>query len=55
MTLWTDRVRPDTLSHLARRTTASSDGDAIPVSAPFTGERIGSVPACTESDVEVVS
>ena len=68
MTPWTDRVRPETLDRLAdgvapadapraatgaERTSETDDERAsLTVEAPFTGERIGSVPTCDPADVD---
>ncbi len=58
MALQTERVRPDTFDSLSSVVTCERDerGDAESnshaIHAPFTDERIGTVPACTESDVE---
>ncbi|WP_458187121.1 succinic semialdehyde dehydrogenase [Haladaptatus sp. NG-WS-4] len=56
MSLWTEHVQSDTLDDLSSTVTtgegSGGTGSHI-VRAPFTDERIGTVPACTESDVEV--
>ncbi len=58
MTFQPSHIRANLLSDLAGAVSKfeSDTGDSIPVSAPFTGEQIGNVPAATEEDVaEAVS
>lgn len=44
-------VAPDELARLAALVPAGDDAPALPVEAPFTGEVVGTVPACTAADV----
>ena len=49
--LWTDRVRPEMLAQLKSLITVVGERDTLPVFAPFTGEQMEEVPACTQEDV----
>ncbi|WP_231183204.1 succinic semialdehyde dehydrogenase [Haladaptatus sp. DYF46] len=51
MTFQTAHILPGTLDDLAGEVSADESDESIPVDAPFTGERIGDVPACAPSDV----
>ncbi|WP_458205006.1 succinic semialdehyde dehydrogenase [Haladaptatus sp. NG-SE-30] len=54
MALWTERVNAHTLDDLSSIITTNEEGDGSDshtVRAPFSDERIGAVPNCTESDV----
>ncbi|WP_423744888.1 succinic semialdehyde dehydrogenase (plasmid) [Haladaptatus sp. SPP-AMP-3] len=51
MTFQTSHIPPDTLDDLGRSVSAEESDDSISVEAPFTGERIGDVPACAPRDV----
>ncbi|MFC4451597.1 succinic semialdehyde dehydrogenase [Halorussus aquaticus] len=46
-----DGVPRDRFSRLATSVRTEADRPAIPVEAPYTGDRIGTVPACTPADV----
>jgi len=49
-----DGVESDRFRKLAELVTlADADREAFPVEAPFTGDEIGTVPACTAADVEL--
>ncbi len=50
--IWTARVRPGMLAHLKKHITVVGEREALPVFAPFTGEQIEEVPACTAEDVQ---
>jgi len=47
-----ETVESDRFDRLADLATVVEGRDAMPVEAPFTGEQLGTVPACTEDDVE---
>jgi succinate-semialdehyde dehydrogenase/glutarate-semialdehyde dehydrogenase len=42
----------DRLTHLSRLVTTTGERERRPVEAPWTGERVGTVPECTPADVE---
>jgi len=46
------RARPDSLSELAAIVPAGDDRPGIGVEAPYSGDRIGEIPACSPADVE---
>ncbi|PSQ90164.1 MAG: succinic semialdehyde dehydrogenase [Bacteroidetes bacterium QS_8_64_10] len=51
---WPERLRPSTLAALREQIPlAGDDRDELAVTAPFTGERIGAVPACTPGDLRL--
>ncbi|EFW90328.1 succinic semialdehyde dehydrogenase [Haladaptatus paucihalophilus DX253] len=51
MAFQASHIPPDTLGDLGRSVSAEESDDSMSVEAPFTGERIGDVPACSPRDV----